>query len=96
MYVLLCVLKYFITSFFLVCVCNLAANQRNIRKSLLDMESDLIQQSAPEQPSVLQGAASYVNHGEFFFFYDKNVPAAVLICLTHVVLFCFVFCQFCF
>ncbi|CAN0222453.1 unnamed protein product, partial [Laminaria digitata] len=33
----------------------------NIRKSLEDIESDLVR-SAPAQPSGLQGAASYVNH----------------------------------
>ena len=37
----------------------------NIRKSLLDMESELMQQSAPPaQPSPWQGTASYINHGE--------------------------------
>ena len=34
----------------------------NIRKSLEDIESDLVR-SAPAQPSGLQGAALYVNHG---------------------------------
>ncbi len=52
-----------------VCLClgvslpvpNAATFKSNIRKSLVDMETELKQ---PPPPSVLQGAASYANNGE--------------------------------
>ena len=43
----------------LVFFCDL--QKTNIRKSLVDMETELKQ---PPPPSVLQGAASYANNGE--------------------------------
>lgn len=45
-----------------------AFEKTSIRKSLLDMESDLIQQSVPPtRPNAFHGAASYINHGGLYW-----------------------------